>query len=832
MKKLVSISIIFCFILPLYGQSYVRNTSVTGICYAGKNINRVYIPPPSAFFKKGRATGGASITVYYTGFTTQAKNAMDYAVGILESVLPQDTKFSIAATWEKITTAGVLAHSSITAFIGGYSINAREPLSYYPIALAEKIGGNALNDQLLGDISLSVNSSVNWYYGTDGNPANKYDLVTVILHEICHGLGFFDSYSIQGTTGFYGIGSIPMIYDTFVENSSGNRLTDTLRFLNNSDDLKTILTGNQIYFNGPLLKKYTTASNYLLQKAKLYAPSVFDEGSSISHLDEQLPVINGVAQQRDGLMTPFISMGEAIHDPGKYTMSILGDIGWINTRIFHNQTGDTERHLNNILLSAVINSDTTYNHDRVGVVYSHDNFLTSDSLFLSPDYTGNTYTTTLEIPYYNFDLQYYFFAEDVFKRLYRSPSMYKDSPHLKNSRYHVYIGTDTVKPVIQHTPVSYYLQTADSLKFDATVTDNLGLGSVSVEYSVNNGQPSFINLHRGSTGSYRNGLNAKMLQLKGHDSIKYRFIATDTARIPNIRIKPGTGYFVTGIEEISSTLPSYTTDFSGSSSDFFNIGFQVTKPEGFTKYGLHSKHPYESPEDNNKTINYTSILRHPLKFNESGILINYNELVLIEPGESGSVFGSSSFYDYVIPEGSRDFGKTWFSLTDGYDSRLYDSWESAYNTNIVGNNSVFIGTEAMMKNHTFLCKPSDKIATGDTLLLRFRLFSDPFANGWGWAIEDLKITPLVDAVAKVEAKKINIYPNPGNGLIRISSDLNVSQNKVTCKIFNSSGICVLNNQLSELSGNSLDLSGYPAGIYIILFYTDTGIVSFKYTLVK
>ena len=34
-------------------------------------------------------------------------------------------------------------------------------------------------------------------------------------------------------------------------------------------------------------------------------------------------------------MTPFIDLGEAIHDPGKYTFSILGDLGWINTRIIH-----------------------------------------------------------------------------------------------------------------------------------------------------------------------------------------------------------------------------------------------------------------------------------------------------------------------------------------------------------------------------------------------------------------------------------------------------------------------------------------------------------------
>ncbi len=35
------------------------------------------------------------------------------------------------------------------------------------------------------------------------------------------------------------------------------------------------------------------------------------------------------------------------------------------------------------------------------------------------------------------------------------------------------------------------------------------------------------------------------------------------------------------------------------------------------------------------------------------------------------------------------------------------------------------------------------------MLMRFRLYSDPFANGWGWVIEDLKINPLVDAVEEI-----------------------------------------------------------------------------------
>ncbi len=98
--------------------------------------------------------------------------------------------------------------------------------------------------------------------------------------------------------------------------------------------------------------------------------SKWDDGSSISHLDEEL------TDEPNTLMTPYIDMGEAIHDPGKYTFSMLGDLGWINTRIVHEPVNDSEENIEEIVLSAKIESDTLYNRDIVGVVYSFDNFIT------------------------------------------------------------------------------------------------------------------------------------------------------------------------------------------------------------------------------------------------------------------------------------------------------------------------------------------------------------------------------------------------------------------------------------------------------------------------
>ena len=194
---------------------------------------------------------------------------MEHAASILETILPPDTKVTIQASWEKLSDANILGQSLLPAILGGLAIDALNPFAFYPVSLAEKIAGKSLNADVDGDIQLTINSSIKWYLGTDGNtPTQQYDLITVVLHEICHGLGFFDSMYTNGTLGGYGFGSIPMIYDTFIENLAGKRLTDTLMFPKSFCSTCTLnLHGGKLYFNGPLAEElYITDQelNYML----------------------------------------------------------------------------------------------------------------------------------------------------------------------------------------------------------------------------------------------------------------------------------------------------------------------------------------------------------------------------------------------------------------------------------------------------------------------------------------------------------------------------------------------------------------------------------------
>jgi hypothetical protein len=812
-KIILPVILIISSLFKAEAQSFVPPSSSLKICYAGDKVTRIYIPPPA---KSSRAKGskGAAITVTYTGFNPDAKAAMEYAVSILSSILPTDINIYVKASWIQMTDASILGSTGVTVYYKGSFFDAINPDVYYPVALAEKIAGKGLNVDTDPDISMSLNSKISWYTGTDGKtPVDKYDLVTVILHEMCHGLGFNESMNSNDTIGWYGFNSVPEIFDTFIENFEGRKLIDTKYFNNYSTDLYSQLTGNNIYFNGPLLSNYTSGN-----RATLYAPSKWKSGSSISHLDEYrtLPV--------NAMMTPFINKAEAIHDPGKLTMSILGDVGWINTKLYHTPFRDTEQNPGHFDFNVRIKSDTLFNKDMVGLVYSFDNFATDDTLFLPYNPVNDTFSIALNIPVSGTRISYYFFTKDYFNRIYRLPSTGSKIPYV------FYVGTDTVKPQLSHIPLDYFFNRIDTILFSSRASDNIGIDSVYIEYKINAGNTRYLRLKNDSLDYYTNFLRIAKGSIKAGDSIQYKVIAIDKANLVNQKKMPATGYYIIHIEATGEDVDSYVTDFSGSASDFVNRGFSVIQPANFTSPALHTRHPYESPEISDKSIEYTSVLRHPITVDATGMIISFKEIVLVEPGEPRSVFGSPDFYDYVIVEGSKNFGKTWFWLINGYDSRMSTVFESAYNSSFNGMNSTATGREDMYSRHTINISSSAAIVKGDTLMVRFRLFSDPYANGWGWAIDDLSIKSVASPVEKVATSDVKVFPNPGSGRFTLDTRGFTSGKKLNLSILNSTGVKMTQIEITSGSENMIDISGFPSGIYILVINDNRRISSIKYCL--
>lgn len=195
-----------------------------------------------------------------------------------------------------------------------------------PGALADAVAGRNVVPSFSSDLVARFNSNdaVGWYYGTDGNtPSGRNDFVTLVLHEIGHGLGFISASGVSETTDGVmegrlkiGQGNLNYIYDTFVLNGSGTAITT---FEDPSAALFSQLTGNNLFWDGEKGKAENGGN-----RPKLYAPTTWDPGGSFIHLDES----TFPAGNQNSLMTPLFSRAEAIHHPGSIGLGMFEDMGW------------------------------------------------------------------------------------------------------------------------------------------------------------------------------------------------------------------------------------------------------------------------------------------------------------------------------------------------------------------------------------------------------------------------------------------------------------------------------------------------------------------------
>jgi hypothetical protein len=152
------------------------------------------------------AASGASFTVTYNGFPAEARAAFQAAVDVWAARLSSPVPVVVVANWTPLG-GNVLGSAGPDQFYRGFS-GAPNATTWYPSAVANRLAGRDLGSGR-PDIVANFNSTYsNWYYGTDGNtPAGRFDLMSVVLHELGHGLGFVSSFYISGSTGVYGQGA-------------------------------------------------------------------------------------------------------------------------------------------------------------------------------------------------------------------------------------------------------------------------------------------------------------------------------------------------------------------------------------------------------------------------------------------------------------------------------------------------------------------------------------------------------------------------------------------------------------------------------------------------
>lgn len=660
------------------------------------------------------------------GVSEETKTAATYAANLWSEILTTDQTIVVWVFEEADESANTLASASAYDYVLDLA-TSYTPLHYNPVVISNR---KYNTDWMPGspDIVVNVNANQEFYYGVDGKcPADKHDLVTILLHELGHGLGFYDS--VSGETNYktdsfarFGLsGGVAFAYDYFLTDGTGLPILSDIAALEDNNLLYTRVTSGNVYFQGPLTKALTNTTG-----AKMFAPITWSDGSSISHLDESTYVLGN----ENSLMTPTASKAEVVHDPGPIAIALLGDIGWDHVWLQHTKVADTEDP--NALLSfdvsiradAPLSAPPTVYYRTKGSID-----LGFQALPMASTLEPGVFTIPFQLTGIATKYEYYIGVAASSNRQFTYPAMGADSPITLN------IGPDDVPPVLTHTPSAYQYSHRIIFTAEVQAIDNIAMGGVNAEVWMDGVPVGTFPAELQPSGNWV--ALVAMPDMTDKTAIQYCFWGYDASAAQNTTRYPAEGTFSLPIEQIYTPASVYVNDLSNGDGDFILDGFEVKTLAGFTTASLGTPHPYQN---NGDQIDYYAYLRQPILV-QAGMKLTFDEIVLVEPGKEGSAFPSRDFFDYVSVEVSTDRGRTWNPLLGGWDSTASVTWQVPF-TNGIGDgaqDSTAVGIQSMFIKHTMLFDESEFVTPGNEAMLRFHLYSDPFAVGWGWEIDNIVI---------------------------------------------------------------------------------------------
>jgi len=316
----------------------VRMKRLGAIAFAGALVASILVAPsaPALSFKQIPATNWGHIyagsdpvsnsnprpaqknleakskfIVKYNNFPDWAKKEVQSAVNVWSANFSSTVAITVDASWGRSSSWGVLGSARPGSFFSAFS-GAPDPSLWYSSATANALAGRDL-DKANPEIIIQVNSGATWNTRGDGTPSSsEYDLESVFIHELGHGLGFLSN---DAYDPYYGLGSLdqPTPFDAYLQTSDGRRLSD---LPTPSKELGVALTTSLVW-NGALGIKANGGV-----KPKMYTPSRYESGSSTSHLDENTFSKSGL----DSVMTPSLDPGEVFRQPGPLLLAMMEDM--------------------------------------------------------------------------------------------------------------------------------------------------------------------------------------------------------------------------------------------------------------------------------------------------------------------------------------------------------------------------------------------------------------------------------------------------------------------------------------------------------------------------
>ncbi len=193
----------------------------------------------------------------------------------------------------------------------GYSLNNFSGDGTTAQTYAEKLWRSGTTiDNTAADAFIVFSSSISWNTGPAAPTFSQYDFRSVVVHELGHTLGYISTYDSTSDTWWDG-GLTEWDKHLWDAQTGGNQPnaggSGTPGNFNQ--------TANPAYFDGTYAKAANGGN-----RVAIYAPSPYEPGSSLAHLDE--------STFPNALMSTSISNSQLVRQPTALEWQIMKDLGW------------------------------------------------------------------------------------------------------------------------------------------------------------------------------------------------------------------------------------------------------------------------------------------------------------------------------------------------------------------------------------------------------------------------------------------------------------------------------------------------------------------------
>lgn len=192
----------------------------------------------------------------------QRLNAFQFAANIWGATLVSNSTITVRADWQPLfcTSMEAALGSAGAATIWRDFTGAPFSGTWYSAALANSLTGVDLETAGTNPQEINAHFNVNlgntgcldgihFYLGLDNNHGSDTDLVTVLLHEFSHGLGF--QTFTNASTGAWNSG-FPSIYDRFLFDNTTAK-TWAQQQMTDAERQASAISVNKLAWNGPLV---------------------------------------------------------------------------------------------------------------------------------------------------------------------------------------------------------------------------------------------------------------------------------------------------------------------------------------------------------------------------------------------------------------------------------------------------------------------------------------------------------------------------------------------------------------------------------------------------